>query len=174
MAYSMSQACLPTFETGLTALAGVLDKGVAHLAAKKADPAVMMGWRLAPDMFALTRQVQAACDQAKNGAARLSGIEPPKYDDNEKTVDELKERIAKTVAFLKTLDKTAIDNAGDKEIVFPMGPVNKGQMKGVDYLNHYVMPNYYFHLTAAYAIVRNLGTDVGKRDFLGAIPLKRL
>lgn len=174
MAFSMSEASLPVFEIGLTALSAVLDKGAAHMTARKADPSVMLGWRLAPDMFALTRQVQIACDQAKNGAARLAGVEPPKFEDNETTLDEVKARIAKTVAFLNTLDKAAIDGSAEREIIFPLGGSNKGHMKGADYLNHFVLPNFYFHLTAAYAIVRNCGVDIGKRDFLGAIPMKRI
>jgi len=173
MPYSMSQTALPTFEIGLTALSGVLDKAAAFTAAKKVDPAVLLGWRLAPDMFALGRQVQVACDQAKNGAARLAGAEPPKFEDNETTLDQLKERIAKTVAYLKTLDAEAIDASADREITFPLGP-SKGQMMGGDYLNHFVLPNFYFHVTAAYAIVRHCGVEIGKRDFLGAIPIKRI
>ncbi|MGH6683474.1 MAG: DUF1993 domain-containing protein [Pseudolabrys sp.] len=169
----MTQTSLPVFEIGLSALSGVLDKAAAFIAARKVDPAVLLGWRLAPDMFALARQVQVACDQAKNGTARLAGIEPPKFEDNETTLDQLKERIAKTVAFLKTLDGKAIDTSAEREITFPLGP-NKGQMKGGDYLNHFVLPNFYFHLTAAYAIVRHCGVEVGKRDFLGEIPLKRV
>jgi len=169
----MSQACLPAFETGLNALSGVLDKAAAFTAAKKVDPAVLLSWRLAPDMFALARQVQVACDQAKNGAARLAGAEPPKFEDNETSLDQLKQRIAKTVAYLKTLDAKAIDAAAEREITFPLGS-SKGQMKGDDYLNHFVLPNFYFHLTAAYAIVRHCGVEIGKRDFLGAIPLKRI
>ena len=170
---SLSQASLPVFEIGLTALSGVLDKGQAFAAAKKVDPSVLLGARLAPDMFALTRQVQATCDQAKNGAARLAGIEPPAYEDKEATIDDLKARIAKTVAFLKTLDRKQIDAAADREITFPLGATNKGHMKGPDYLNHFVLPNFYFHLTAAYSILRHNGVEIGKRDFLGAIPIRR-
>ena len=173
MPYTMSHASLPVFEIGLNALSEVLDKAAAHAAAKKVDPAVLLGWRLAPDMFALTRQVQVACDQAKNGGARLAGNDPPKFEDNETTLETLKERIAKTLAFVKGLDAKAIDASADREITFPLGP-NKGQMSGADYLNHFVLPNFYFHLAAAYAVVRNFGADVGKRDFLGGIPLKRL
>jgi len=174
MAFTMSQASLPAFEIGLNALSAVLDKGAAHMAAKKADPSVMLGWRLAPDMFALTRQVLVACDQAKNGMARLAGVEPPKFEDNETTLDELKARIAKTVAFIKTLDVAAIDGSSEREITFPLGGGTKGQMRGADYLTHFVLPNFYFHLTTAYAIVRNCGVEVGKRDFLGAFPVKRV
>jgi len=173
MPYSLSQASLPVFEIGLNALSGVLDKAAAYAAAKKVDPAVLLGWRLAPDMFALARQVQVACDQAKNGAARLAGVEPPKFEDTETSLEQLKQRIAKTLAYIKGLDAKAIDASADREITFPLGPT-KGQMKGGDFLNHFVLPNFYFHLTAAYAIVRHCGVELGKRDFLGAIPIKRL
>lgn len=172
MSFSMSKASLPALETGLNALSGVLDKAQAFATAKKIEPSVLLNSRLAPDMFALTRQVQVACDLAKNGMARLAGMEPPRYEDNETTLDQLKARVAKTVAFLKSLDAKKIDGAGDSQITFPLGPVNKGQMKGDDYLNHFILPNVYFHLTAAYAILRHLGVEIGKQDFLGAIPLK--
>ena len=169
MPFTLSQAALPAFEIGLNALSAVLDKATAHAAAKKFDSAVLLQFRLAPDMFALTRQVQIACDLAKKGSSRLAGVEPPNFEDNESTIDALKERIARTVAFMKTLDPKAIDAAVDKEITFPLGGENKGQMKGSDYLNHFALPNFYFHLTAAYAILRHCGVDIGKRDFLGQI-----
>jgi len=172
MSFSMSKASLPALELGLTALSGVLDKAQEFATAKKVDPSVLLGMRLAPDMFALTRQVQIASDLAKNGMARLAGIEPPRYEDNETTIDQLKARLAKTVAFIKTLDTSKIDGATDREITFPLGPTNKGHMKGDDYLNHFVLPNVYFHLTAAYAILRHCGVNIGKQDFLGAIPMK--
>jgi hypothetical protein len=169
----MSQASLTVFETGLNALSAVLDKAVAHGAAKKIDPAVLLGWRLAPDMLPLTKQIQIATDQAKNGSARLAGTEPPKFEDNETTVEALKERLAKTVAYLKTLDTKAIDAAADKVITFPIGP-SKATMKGADYLNHFVLPNFYFHITTAYGLARAFGADIGKRDFMGNIPITRL
>ena len=172
MPYAMSQASLPVFEIGLNALSGVLDKAAAFATAKKLDAAVLPQWRLAPDMFALTRQVQIACDQAKNGAARLAGVEPPRYEDNETTIDQLKARIAKTLAYVKTIEAKQIDAAAEREITFPLGPSNKGHMNGADYLNHFVLPNFYFHLTAAYVILRHCGVEIGKRDFLGAIPLR--
>jgi hypothetical protein len=109
-----------------------------------------------------------ACDQAKNCAARLAGVEPPKYEDSEKTFTEPKARIAKTVAYVKTLDAKKIDASADREITFPLGPNNKGHMKGADYLNHFSVPNFYFHLTTAYDILRHCGVEIGKRDFLGA------
>jgi hypothetical protein len=173
MSFSLSSASLPVLEIGLNALSAVLDKAAAHAATKKIEPAVLLAWRLAPDMFPLVRQVQVTADQAKNGAARLAGVEPPRYEDNETTIEELKARLAKTVAFLKTLDRQAIDAAGEREITFPLGPTNKGHMTGEDYLNHFVLPNFYFHRTAAYAILRHCGVEIGKRDFLGAIPMRR-
>ena len=168
----MSQAALPVFEINLNALSAILDKAEAFATAKKIDPAALLRSRLAPDMFDLTRQIQVATDGARRGSARLAGVEAPSYEDNETTIVQLKERIAKTVAFLKTLDRKQIDAAADREITFPLGGTNKGQMKGDDYLNDFMLPNFYFHCTAAYAILRHCGVDIGKRDFLGAIPLK--
>jgi uncharacterized protein len=173
MPSSLSQASVSAFEIGLNALSGVLDKAAAFAAAKKIDPAVLLNSRLSPDMFNLTRQVQVVTDQARRGSARLAGAEPPSYEDNETTIDQLKARLAKTVAFLKTLDPKQIDASADREITFPIGS-NKAQMKGGDYLNHFVLPNFYFHLTAAYAILRHCGVELGKRDFLGAIPVKMI
>ncbi len=170
---SLSQTSVSAFEIGLNALSGVLDKAAAFAAAKKIDPAVLLNSRLSPDMFNLTRQVQVVTDQARRGSARLAGAEPPSYEDNETTIDQLKARLAKTAAYLKTLDPNQIDASADREITFPIGSGN-AQMKGVDYLNHFVLPNYYFHLTAAYAILRHCGVELGKRDFLGAIPAKMI
>lgn len=172
MPLSMSQASLPVFEINLNALSNLLDKAQAFAAAKKIDPAVLLHSRLSPDMFDFTRQVQVATDQARRGSSRLAGVEPPSYEDNETTIEQLKARLARTIAFLKTLDRKEIDASADREITFPLGGTNKGQMKGSDYLNHFVLPNFYFHCAAAYAILRHCGVDIGKRDFLGAIPVK--
>jgi hypothetical protein len=172
MSFSMSQASIPVFEIGLAALSAVLDKAEAHAAARKIEPSVLLQSRLYPDMFPLVRQVQIASDQAKNGTSRLAGVEAPRHEDNETTIDQLKERLARTLAYLRTVDPKSIDGAADHDITFPLGPTNKGHMKGDDYLNHFVLPNFYFHLTAAYAILRHCGVDIGKRDFLGAIPIK--
>jgi len=168
---SMSNACLPSFELGLNAIAAVLHKAEAYAKAKKIDPGVILNTRLFPDMFALVRQVQTACDVAKNGGARLAGIDPPRYEDNETTIPELTARIAKTLNFVKTLDAKNIDASADRDISFPLGS-NKGRMKGCDYLNHFVLPNFYFHLATAYGILRHCGVEIGKRDFLGAIPIQ--
>lgn len=172
MSFSMSTSSIPAFEIGLTALSAVLDKAAAYATAKKIEPSVLLQSRLSPDMFPLVRQVQIASDQAKNGTSRLAGIDPPRYDDNETTIDQLKDRVAKTLAYLKSVDPKQIDGSADREITFPLGPTNKGHMKGADYLNHFVLPNFYFHITAAYSILRECGVDIGKRDFLGAIPMK--
>ena len=169
---SMSNASIPVFEIGLSALSELLDKAEGYAEAKRIDPTVLLNARLFPDMFAFTRQVQSACDQAKNGGARLAGVDPPRYEDNEKTIAELRTRIAKTVAFVKTLDAERIDMAADREITFPLGPNNKGHMRGADYLNHFALPNFYFHLTTAYDILRHCGVEIGKRDFLGTIPMR--
>ena len=170
MSFSMSHASVDAFSTTLAALSGVLDKAAAYAAAKKIDPSVLLGMRLAPDMLTMARQVQIACDQAKNGVSRLAGVEPPRFEDNETTFDQLKDRIARTIAHLKTLDRARIDAASGNEIVFPVGP-NKMKMKAADYLAGFVVPNLYFHTTAAYAILRHAGVDIGKRDFVGQIPM---
>ena len=172
MPFTMSQASLPALQMGLTALSAVLDKAEAYAAAKKIDPKVLLDTRLAPDMFPLLMQVQVATDLAKNGAARLSGVEPPRHEDNEKTIEELKARVAKTLAYLKSVDGKQIDASADRQLTFPLGPKNKGEMQGDDYLNHFLLPNFYFHLTVAYAILRHCGVELGKPDYLGAIPMK--
>jgi len=155
MPFSMSQASLPSFEISLNALSAILDKAAAYAAAKKVDPSVLLHTRLSPNMFDLARQVQVAADNAKNGSARLAGVEPPRYDDNETTIDHLKARLAKTIAYLQTLDRKAIDSSAEREITFPLGP-RTGQMNGADYLIHFLLPNFHFHVTAAYAILRPL------------------
>ncbi len=171
MPQSMFKASIPVFTTILNALSGVLDKAEAYAGAKKIEPSVLLAMRLAPDMFALARQVQVACDQAVRGSARLAGVEPPKFEDTETSIAQLKDRIAKVVAYLNSLDAKAIDASAEREITFPLGP-KKGQMKGDDYLNLFVLPNFYFHVTSAYAIVRHAGAEIGKSDFLKGIPLK--
>src|SRR5215469_8754561 len=161
MSLSMSSSSIPAFEIGLAALSGVLDKAAAFSEARKIDPSVLLQSRLFPDMFPLVRQVQVASDLAKNGASRLAGVESPKYEDNETTIDQLKDRLARTRAWLKSIDPKKIDGSGDREITFPLGPTNKGHMNGADYLNHFLLPNFYFHVSAAYGILRHCGVDIG-------------
>ena len=168
---SMSNAALSSFEIGLNALSSMLDKAEAYAVAKKIDAAILLNTRLFPDMFPFTRQVQIACDAAKNGGARLAGIEPPKHEDTEQTMAELKARIAKTIAFVKTLDKAKIDGSAEREVIFPMGRENKAKMRAVDYFNHFVLPNFYFHISTAYGILRHSGVELGKRDYLAGIPM---
>jgi len=167
----MSQVSLPRFEISLNALSDILDKAAAFAAAKKIDPSVLLHTRLSPNMFDLARQVQVAADNAKNGSARLAGVEPPRYEDNETTIDQLKARLARTVAYLKTLDHKAIDSSAEREITFPLG-ARTGHMNGADYLIHFLLPNFHFHVTAAYAILRHCGVDIAKNDYFGAIPIK--
>jgi hypothetical protein len=163
---------VPALEIALAALSGLLDKAAAYAEAKKIDPSVLLQSRLCPDMFPLVRQVQTAADIAKNSISRLAGVEFPKYDDNETTIDQLKDRLAKTLAHLKSVDVKKIDEAVDREITFPLGPALHGHMNGADYLNFFTLPNFYFHLTTAYAILRHNGVDIGKRDYLGNLPIR--
>jgi hypothetical protein len=172
MPFSLSQTAVPAFTTGLTALSGLLDKAAAFAAAKKIEPSVLLQSRLAPDMFPLLKQVQIAADFGKNTVSRLAGVDPPRHEDTETSIEELKERIAKSLAIVKAADAGKIDGAGAREITFPLGPNNKGQMRGEDYLVLFALPNFYFHLTTAYAILRHNGMELGKQDFLGSIPMK--
>ncbi len=166
MSISMYQASVPTLIQALKALSGVLDKGAKHAEAKGIDPAVLLGSRLYPDMFPLTRQVQIASDNAKGPSARLAGMEPPKFDDNEASFADLQARITKTIDFLQTLKPAQIDGSEDRQIVLQMraGPL---EFKGQAYLLHFAMPNFYFHCATVYAILRHTGVEVGKKDFLG-------
>lgn len=167
MAISMYQASVPTFIRMLTNLSGVLDKGAAYAEARKIDPAVLVNSRLFPDMFPLARQVMIVTDNAKGGASRLAGLEPPKYEDSETTFPELKARIDKTIAFLKTFTPDQID--GSEERTINMKVAGKPMtFQGLPYLLNYVLPNIYFHTTTAYDILRHNGVDVGKKDYLGS------
>jgi len=162
----MYQASAPRFANILNNLAAILDKAKAHAAAKKIDEQVMLSLRLYPDMFALARQVQIACDSAKGAVARLAGVEIPKHEDSEKSFDELKERIAKTLAFIATVKAAQIDGSEEKEVVLKL----QGRdvpFKGLQYLLGFAWPNFYFHATTAYDILRHNGVELGKRDFIG-------
>lgn len=146
-----------------------LDKAEAHATAKKFDVNTLLTARLAPDMFPLARQVQSISDNAKGTAARLAGVAIPSFPDEEKTVAELRARLDKTVAFLETLKREQFDGAEARVVTLPWMQ-GKG-FKGLDYLVGFALPNFYFHATAAYTILRHNGVDVGKMDFLGALPL---
>jgi uncharacterized protein len=166
MSLSMYQAGIPVAIRFLNNLSAILDKAVAHCTARNIDPTVLVNFRLAPDMLPFSRQIQIATDIVKGGAARLAGVEVPSYADTEASFDELKARIAKTVAFLQTFKPAQIDGSEGKEIVLKL---RNGEMKftGVDYLTNFVLPNLFFHVTTAYAILRHNGIDIGKKDFLG-------
>ena len=166
MSISMSSASLPVLKTMLGNLSHFLDKAQAHVDAKKFDPTALTQYRLAPDMLPFTRQVQIACDAAKNGIARISGTEAPKFEDTESTLAELKQRIQKTLDYLGTVQASNLDGTEDKEITFPVGREATRTMTGEAYLKHWMLPNLFFHITTAYAILRHNGVELGKADYL--------
>ena len=168
MTLSMYQASIPGFVRALENFSAILDKAVASAEARKIDPAVLVAARLAPDMHPLGRQIQIATDSVKGGAARLAQVEVPSFADTETTFPELKERLAKTVVFLKTITEAQLDGSEDRTVTMKAGP-RELSFAGRDYLFNFVIPNMFFHLTATYAILRHNGVDVGKMDFLGGI-----
>ena len=169
MSLSMHQAAAPVFVQGLSALSNVLNKAQAHAAARKIDPAVLAAARLAPDMLPLVKQVQIACDFAKGAMARLAGEEVPSWPDSEKTFDDLKGRIRKTLDYVQTFKAARIDGSEQREVKLKVAG-NDISMRGQAYLLHFVLPNFLFHATTAYAILRHNGVELGKRDFMGQVP----
>ncbi|MCA3562739.1 MAG: DUF1993 domain-containing protein [Methylocystis sp.] len=165
---SLYAASVPVFLHYLDSLAGILAKAEAHAAERKIAPEVLLGLRLAPDMFALSRQVQVACDFAKNAAGRLAAVDVPKFPDEEKTFAELRERIARTKAYVTGISAAALEGAEARVITFPIGG-KPHEMDGADYLYHFALPNFYFHLTAVYAILRANGVALGKGDYMGKV-----
>jgi uncharacterized protein len=166
MKISMYTMSVETFVQMLAILSKLLEKGVAHATAKKFEPGVLVNARLAPDMFPLSRQVQIACDVAKNGAARLTAQEPPRFEDKEATLEELRARIDRTIQYLKSIPADAFKGAEDRDIKIPVRERTL-EMKGLPYLQTWALPNFYFHLVASYAILRHNGVEIGKGDFLG-------
>jgi hypothetical protein len=166
MNLSMYQASAPRFAAMLRNLSGLIDKAQAHCEAKKIDAAALTSFRLYPDMFPFTRQVQIACDTAKGAVARLAGVEIPKHEDTEQTLAELKTRIAKTLEFIDSVGASKIDGSEEKEIVLPMR-TRELRFKGAQYLLGFAWPNFYFHVTTAYNILRHNGVELGKQDFIG-------
>jgi hypothetical protein len=168
MPLGMYQASVPAFLKMLNNLSIIIDKAEAFAAERKIAPEVLLNWRLTPDMFPFTRQVQIAADFAKGTTARLAGREVPSYADEEKSFPELKARIAKTVKFVEGFAPKDIDGSEDRDITLTVG----GQalhFKGEPYLVHFALPNFYFHATTGYAILRRCGLEIGKRDFIGMI-----
>ncbi len=166
MTISMYQASVPRFVNILGNLSGILDKAQAHVDAKKLDETVLTSYRLYPDMLPMTKQVQIACDTAKGVVARLAGVDIPVFEDNEKTLAELKARIAKTVAFIQSVAPGQLDGTEEKDIVVKRGE-KETRYKGMQFLLGHAIPNFYFHVTTTYAILRHNGVEIGKRDFLG-------
>ena len=167
MSISMYQASVPVFTKMLTNLRVILEKTAAHAQAKKIDDAVFIEARLFPDMLPFRRQVQIATDQAK-GAARLCGLEPPTYEDKEQSLAELINRVTRTIDYLGTLTPAQLDGSEDREIIRLVRGQSK-TFKGMAFLLHFAMPNFYFHTTMAYAILRHNGVELGKTDFLGSL-----
>ena len=165
MPISMYQASVPAFQKHLGALDSLLDKAAAYAVAKKIEPAVLLGSRLYPDMFNFTRQVQGSCDFAKGACGRLAGVEQPSYPDTEATIPELKARIAKTLAFIETIKPEQMEGSEERVLNIKVGP-NEMTFSGRDYLLGFALPNFYFHCTTAYAILRHNGLEIGKRDFM--------
>ena len=165
MSFSMYSESVPVFTKILSNAKGWLDKAGLAAETRKFDPAVVLNARLAPDMFAFTRQIQIGTDGAKGGLARLAGIAIPRYEDNEATIADLQGRLEKTIAFINTISAAQLEGSADREIVHASQRGDR-KFKGGDYLRYYVTPNFYFHMTTAYGILRHNGIDVGKRDFL--------
>lgn len=158
-------ASVPVLIHFLNSLSAILKKGEAYCAAKKIDPAVMLGLRLSPDMFSLTRQVQVASDTAKGAGARLAGVAVPSFADEEKTFDDLQARITKTIDFLRSLTREQFEGAESRDITLKVAG-RELKFTGASYLETWVKPNFYFHLSMAYGILRNAGVELGKSDFL--------
>lgn len=166
MPISMSSASVPICVTMLSNLSHCLDKAQAFVDARKCDPSALTQFRLAPDMLPFTRQILIACDAAKNGVARIAGDTAPTFEDNESTFAELQARIAKTIAYLKTVPASRLDGSEAREITFPVGRGGTRTMTCEAYLKHYMLPNLFFHVTTAYAILRHNGVELGKADYL--------
>ncbi|CAH0263068.1 hypothetical protein SRABI118_03275 [Massilia sp. Bi118] len=168
MSLSMYTASVPVFRQILGSLSAILDKAESHADLKKIEPDALLKARLFPDMFPLLRQVQVAADFAKGTVARLGGVEVPRYEDSETDFAGLRERIAKTLAFIDSVPREAIEDGEKREITVGSGDKQRQFSNGQTYLFHYSLPNFYFHATTAYDILRNNGVEIGKRDFVGS------
>lgn len=167
MTLSLHTASVPVFTQLLGGLSDVLAKAAAHAAERKIEPDALLQSRLFPDMFPLLRQVQIACDFAKSVSARLAGAEVPAWDDNEKSLDELQARIRRTLDFIAGLDAAAFEGAAGREIVLRPGTPKERRLDGQAYLLAYGLPQFFFHVTTSYALLRHGGVEIGKRDFMG-------
>ena len=169
MSLSMHEASVPVFVRALRNLSAILHKAASHAEARTIDPAVLLAARLYPDMLPLTRQVQIACDNAKGPAARLAGVDRPVHDDVETTFDELQQRITRTIAFLESIPAASFEGSGQRKIVLNLRGKDV-EFVGAPYLLHFALPNFFFHVTTAYAILRHSGVEIGKADFIGGLP----
>jgi hypothetical protein len=167
MKVSMYALSAEVFVNALGNLSWILERAASNAAQRKIDPAVLLGSRLAPDMLPLTRQVQISCDLAKNSVARLAAAEPPRFEDTETSIEQLRARIARTIDFLKSVPPGALEGSETRDIRVPAGERTL-EFKGLDFLQRWAIPNVFFHFTTAYDILRHNGVDLGKRDFLGA------
>ena len=168
MSLSVHSMTVAAFVPMLENLEKILGKAAAHAAERKLDEGVLEGWRLTPDMFALRRQVQLTSDFAKNSVARLAGVEPPKMPDEEKTLAELQARVRATVTWLQSITPTQLEGAETRHIVVPLRPRTL-EMDGLQFIQRWVLPNFYFHMTTTYALLRQAGVSLGKQDFLGGV-----
>ena len=168
MSISLYDVSIPLFTLSLNNLSAILDKADSHGGAKKVDPKVIPQARLIVDMLPLSAQIQIACDTAKGAAARLAGVAIPKHEDTEATLAELKARVAKTLDFIKTIKPEQLRGAETREVVLQF-PQSTLKFNGLNYLTNFALPNFFFHVTMAYALLRKNGVDLGKRDFLGPI-----
>ncbi len=167
MSLTMHNTSVPVFVRMFNNMLNWLDKAQAHAEARKFDTANYLGLRLAPDMLPLTRQIQIATDGAKGCVARLAGLEVPKWDDTEVTLDELRARIRKTIDYVQSIPAEQIDGSEEREILLPTRAGEPMRFTGEAYLKHFVLPNLYFHTTTTYALLRHAGVEIGKRDYLG-------
>jgi uncharacterized protein len=168
MSITMYSASVPIFTQTLSTLSQVLDKAELHAKKQKVEPLVLLNMRLYPDMYPLINQVQFTCDFAKGAAARLAGVAVPSYDDNETTFEDLRARIAKTLAFIQSVDAASMDGSEDRDIALNFGG-RQLKFKGREYLVGFAIPSMVFHMTTAYAILRHNGVELGKADFLGEL-----
>lgn len=167
---SIHEIAIETFVPMLRSLSNVLDKGAEHARVVKSDPGALVEARLAPDMYTLAQQVQLACDQAAGSTAQLTGQEPPKFENNEKTLDDLKTRIASTIEFVQQVHESKFAGAEDREIRIPIPEMNlEFQMNGLQFLRDWALPHFYFHMVTAYDILRHKGVEIGKRDYMSQV-----
>lgn len=169
MSFSVHASSVPQFVKMSKNMLAWLDKAEAHAKAKKFDPNNFVGMRLAPDMLPFARQIQIASDAAKNCVARLAGDEPPKWADDEATIDALRARIRKTIEFVESIPAHRLEGAEKRDIVMPIGPDRTMRMTGEAFLQGFSIPNFFFHVTMVYALLRHGGVELGKGDFLGAL-----